>query len=49
MLTASGHVLPGKLKRMTGRGGGYRDRTRWSAEAHPVQRPVRDFEEKLQE
>jgi hypothetical protein len=34
---------------MTGRGGSYRDQTWWSAEARPVQRPVRDSEEKLRE
>jgi hypothetical protein len=34
---------------MTGRGGRYRDRTRWSTEARSVQRPVRGFEEKLRE
>jgi hypothetical protein len=39
-LTASGFDLPGKLRRMTGRGGGYRDRTRWSTGARPVQRPI---------
>jgi hypothetical protein len=49
MLTESGHILPGKLKRMTGRGGGGRDRTRWSATARPVQRPVKDLKEKLRE
>jgi hypothetical protein len=48
-LTESGHTLPGKLKRMTGRGDGGRDRTRWSATARPVQCPVRDFEKILQE
>jgi hypothetical protein len=41
-LTESGHRLPGKLKRMTGRGGDSRDRTRWSATTRPVQRPVTD-------
>jgi hypothetical protein len=48
-LTESGHKLPEKLKQMTRRGGGCWDRTRWSAEARPMQRPVRDFDEKLQE
>jgi hypothetical protein len=41
-LTESGHRLPEKLKRMTGGGGGHRDRTRWSATTRPVQRPVTD-------
>jgi hypothetical protein len=44
-----GHILPGKLKRMTGRGGGGRDRTRWSAETRPMQRPVIDLGEDLRE
>jgi hypothetical protein len=48
-LTESGHILPGKLKRMTERGGGGWDRTRWSAETRPMQRPVTDLEEELRE
>jgi hypothetical protein len=48
-LTESGHILPGKLKWMTGRGGGGRDRTQWSAETRPMQRLVTDLEEELQE
>jgi hypothetical protein len=47
-LTESGHILPGKLKRMTGRGGGGRDRTQWSVEMRPMQRLITDLEE-LQE
>jgi hypothetical protein len=46
-LTESSQILPEKLKRMTGRGGGGRDQTRWSATARPVQRPIRDLKEKL--
>jgi hypothetical protein len=38
-----------KLKRMTGRGGGGRDQTRWSAETRPMWRPVTDLEEDLRE
>jgi hypothetical protein len=48
-LTESGHILPGKLKRMTGHGGGGRDRTRWSATVRSVQRMVRDLGEDLRE
>jgi hypothetical protein len=48
-LTESGHRLPGKLKRMTGRGGDGRDRTRWSATTCPVQRPVTDLREVLRD
>jgi hypothetical protein len=48
-LTEFGQELPGKLKWMTGRDGGGRDRTQWSATARPVQRPVRDLGEDLQE
>jgi hypothetical protein len=48
-LTESGHMLPEKLKRMTGRGGGGRDRTRWSATTRPVQRLVIDLREVLQD
>jgi hypothetical protein len=36
----SGRGELGNSSRMTGRGGGNRDRTRWSTEARPVQRPV---------
>jgi hypothetical protein len=46
-LTESGHRLPGKLKRMTGRGGDGRDWTRWSATTRPVQRPVTNLREVL--
>jgi hypothetical protein len=48
-LTESGHILPGKLKRMTGRGGGGRDRTQWLAETRLMQRPVTDLGEDLWE
>jgi hypothetical protein len=48
-LTESGHIFSGKLKRMTGRGGGGRDRTRWLAEMRPMQRPVIDLGEDLWE
>jgi hypothetical protein len=48
-LIESGHILPGKLKRMTGRGGGGWDRTRWSAATRPMQRPVIDLGEDLRE
>jgi hypothetical protein len=46
-LIGSGQILPLKLKRMTGRGGGGRDRTRWSATMRPVQRSVTDPREVL--
>jgi hypothetical protein len=48
-LTESDQILPGKLKRMTGRGGEDRDRTRWSATTRPMQRPVTDLGEDLWE
>jgi hypothetical protein len=48
-LTESGHKMPKKLKQMTGHGGGCRDRTRWSTEARPMQRPVTDLGEDLWE
>jgi hypothetical protein len=48
-LIESSHILSRKLKRMTGRGGGDRDRTRWSATARPVQRPVIDPKEILRD
>jgi hypothetical protein len=44
-LTESGQILPGKLKRMTGCGGGGRDQKQWSAETRPMQRLVTDLEE----
>jgi hypothetical protein len=48
-LTESGQRLPEKLKRMTGRGGGGRDWTWWSATSRPVQRPVTDPREVLRD
>jgi hypothetical protein len=47
-LTESGHIFLRKLKRMTGRGGGGRDRTRWSAETRLMQHPATNLEEELQ-
>jgi hypothetical protein len=49
MLIESGHILLGKLKRMTGRGGGGWDRTRWSAATRLMQRSVTDLGEDLRE
>jgi hypothetical protein len=48
-LTESGHKFFEKLKRMTGHGGGGRDRTRWSAMTRPMQRPVTDPGEVLRD
>jgi hypothetical protein len=48
-LTESGQNLPEKLKWMTGRGGGGRDRTRWSATTRPMQRPITELGEDLWE